>query len=375
MKINELVQENDMSSFLKDLQKNNPKFKNLRIHGDPEHDELRRQDSEKRETDRAVAHQKSQDDQAQDHADLPHLEAEYAKMKKEYEALGGSDWQYADREQNLSAGERKARSMESGLHHLANRIRRAKKHGEQGVAEAVDIGKEWMSDTELDQYVPNRLQQQWRELLGYDMNGNPSAYWANLTGGYEPDVNDPQHRALMVKVANKWFTAKKIPNVKFFDVKDADDELEWLVQIGQQGVAEGDSGAKYKVKSIGRDAKGDYYISPSTGQKVYKKGVKVGDHENPKTGEHKGVEEGKPMGESATVGATSAANISTVDAPHLSPGKARGKKSYIGSPGKSGSKSPPQPKVNQPKNKDGTAKNGLDIKGASLFGGPPIKRR
>jgi hypothetical protein len=44
----------------------------------------------------------------------------------------------------------------------------------------------------------------------------------------------------MVKVANKWFAAKKIPNVKFYNVKDADDELEWLVQIGQQGVAEGD---------------------------------------------------------------------------------------------------------------------------------------
>jgi len=83
----------------------------------------------------------------------------------------------------------------------------------------------------------------------------------------------------------------------------------------------------------------------------------------------------KPKNESATVGATSAANIGTVDAPHISPGKARGKKSYTGSPGKSGSKAPPQPKVNQPKNKDGTAKNGLDIKGASLFGGPPIKRR
>ena len=109
----------------------------------------------------------------------------------------------------------------------------------QGVAEGVDIGQEWMSDTELDQYVPQQLQQQWRELLGYDRNGNPSALWSNLTGGYEPDVNDPQHRALMVKVANKWFAAKKIPNVKFFNVKDADDELEWLVQIGEQGVAEG----------------------------------------------------------------------------------------------------------------------------------------
>jgi hypothetical protein len=116
---------------------------------------------------------------------------------------------------------------------------------EQGMAEAVDIGQEWMSDTELDQYVPDRLQQQWRELLGYDQNGNPSALWANLTGGYEPDVRDPQHRALMVKVANKWFAAKKIPNVKFFDVKDADDELEWLVQIGQQGVAE-EWSKKYK---------------------------------------------------------------------------------------------------------------------------------
>ena len=109
----------------------------------------------------------------------------------------------------------------------------------KGVAEAVDIGQEWMSDTELDQYVPQQLQQEWRELVGYDRNGNPSALWANLTGGYEPDVNDPQHRALMVKVANKWFASKKIPNVKFFNVKDADDELEWLVQIGAQGVAEG----------------------------------------------------------------------------------------------------------------------------------------
>jgi hypothetical protein len=36
--------------------------------------------------------------------------------------------------------------------------------------------------------------------------------------------------------------------------------------------------------------------------------------------------------ETATAGATSAANIGTVDAPHHSPGKARGKKSYLGDP-------------------------------------------
>jgi len=89
----------------------------------------------------------------------------------------------------------------------------------------------------------------------------------------------------------------------------------------------------------------------------------------------------KNIKETATAGATSAANIGTVDAPQLSPGKARGKRSYTGSPGTgSGTKAPPQPKVVQPKNSDGTAKNGLDIKGTSLFGGPKneaqvIKRR
>jgi len=131
--------------------------------------------------------------------------------------------------------------LESDLEDVHARIQQIKPDAilEQGVAEGVDIGQEWMSDTEVDQYVPQQLQQQWRDLLGYDRNGNPSALWSNLTGGYEPDVNDPQHRALMVKVANKWFAAKKIPNVKFFNVKDADDELEWLVQIGEQGVAEG----------------------------------------------------------------------------------------------------------------------------------------
>lgn len=79
--------------------------------------------------------------------------------------------------------------------------------------------------------------------------------------------------------------------------------------------------------------------------------------------------------ESATAGATSSGNIATVVNPHISPGPARGKKSYIGSPTSgSGTKAPPQPKVKQPKNKDGTAKNALDIK-ASLFGeGNFVKR-
>lgn len=52
-------------------------------------------------------------------------------------------------------------------------------------------------------------------------------------------------------------------------------------RFGEQGVAEGSAGAKYKIKSIGKDKNGDYYISPNTGKKVYKN-AKVGDHETPR---------------------------------------------------------------------------------------------
>jgi hypothetical protein len=115
----------------------------------------------------------------------------------------------------------------------------------KGVAEGLDIGQEWMSDTELDQFVPDQLEQEWRELVGYDMDGNVHPLWINMTGEYEPNSSDPQHRAWMVKVANKWFDTKQIPNVKFFAVKEVEDELEWLVQIGQQGVAEGENKGLY----------------------------------------------------------------------------------------------------------------------------------
>ena len=60
--------------------------------------------------------------------------------------------------------------------------------------------------------------------------------------------------------------------------------------------------------------------------------------------------------ELSTAGSTSAGNIATVANPHISPGSARGKKSYTGSPGKSGSKSPPQPKPKPQKPTD----NALD---------------
>ena len=70
--------------------------------------------------------------------------------------------------------------------------------------------------------------------------------------------------------------------------------------------------------------------------------------------------------EDASSGATSAGSIASIANPHISPGPARGKKSYTGSPGKSGTKSPPQPKVK-------TA-NALDSN-ISLFGEDSLLKR
>lgn len=78
----------------------------------------------------------------------------------------------------------------------------------------------------------------------------------------------------------------------------------------------------------------------------------------------------KDLLETATAGSTSAGNIATVVNPHISPGSARGQKSYIGKPGQSGTKAPPQPKPKKQKPTD----NALDMK-TSLFGeGNAIKR-
>ena len=79
--------------------------------------------------------------------------------------------------------------------------------------------------------------------------------------------------------------------------------------------------------------------------------------------------------ETASAGATSSANIASVANPNIAIGQARGNKSYTGSPGKSGTKAPKQPKVKQPKTAQGTAKNALDITNVSLFGGPAFIRR
>ena len=78
----------------------------------------------------------------------------------------------------------------------------------------------------------------------------------------------------------------------------------------------------------------------------------------------------KKMREQATAGATSAGNIASLANPHVAAGSDRFKKSYTGTPGKSGTKAPNVPKPKKQKPTD----NALDMKGTSLFGGPAISR-
>lgn len=74
--------------------------------------------------------------------------------------------------------------------------------------------------------------------------------------------------------------------------------------------------------------------------------------------------------ETATAGSTSSGMVGSIANPHISPGSARGKTSYTGAPGRSGTRSPPQPKPRKQKPSD----NALDMK-TSLFGEGNLLKR
>ena len=83
--------------------------------------------------------------QAKDLADLvarlPELKSEYEQMKDKYKSLGGSNWQYADREQNLTDREREARSMEGPMNNLWRQIQAAEKS--QAASEDFELGDDF----------------------------------------------------------------------------------------------------------------------------------------------------------------------------------------------------------------------------------------
>jgi hypothetical protein len=89
-------------------------------------DKMRQRQAERDAQAKAERQQKIQ----KDIDNLPDLIAQYNRMESEYESMGGSNWQYADSEQNLSDEERRARNMETSMRQLANRIHAAKKASE-----------------------------------------------------------------------------------------------------------------------------------------------------------------------------------------------------------------------------------------------------
>jgi hypothetical protein len=84
-------------------------------------------------------------DMADTIAQLPQLRDELDQMKAKYKSLGGSNWQYADREQNLTDREREARSMEGPINNLWRRIsaaEKAQKNEDSNISERVT--PEWV---------------------------------------------------------------------------------------------------------------------------------------------------------------------------------------------------------------------------------------
>ena len=62
---------------------------------------------------------------AKDKADLPNLEKRHAELSAIHEK--GKNWQYADRDQNMTPDERAARGVSSELQRLSGRISAAKR--------------------------------------------------------------------------------------------------------------------------------------------------------------------------------------------------------------------------------------------------------
>jgi len=116
MKLADLFENDSMNDYFKQLQKTNPRFANLRVHGDPEHDELRKQDR--------TAYQARQKQTAANAAavDVDALKKELAAKQTKYKQLGGDSYQYADR---MMPQDLEAQQVHREINSLARRIQAA----------------------------------------------------------------------------------------------------------------------------------------------------------------------------------------------------------------------------------------------------------
>jgi len=113
MRLNDLFENDSLKDYFKQLQKTDPRFSNIRIHGDPEHDELRKQDQ--------AAYQARQK-QAAVSVDVDALKQQLAAAQAEYQRLGGDSYQYADR---MMPQDYEAQRVHQQINSLARRIQAA----------------------------------------------------------------------------------------------------------------------------------------------------------------------------------------------------------------------------------------------------------
>ena len=117
MRLSEITENNSLTDYFKQLQKTDPKFANIRIHGDPEHDELRKQDQ--------AAYQDRQKQAAASAAasvDIDALKQQLAALEAKYKQLGGDSYQYADR---MMPRDLEAQQVHQQINSLARRIQAA----------------------------------------------------------------------------------------------------------------------------------------------------------------------------------------------------------------------------------------------------------
>mgnify|MGYP000300410325 CR=1 FL=1 len=113
MKLADLFENDSLTDYFKQLQKTNPRFANLRVHGDPEHDELRKQDR--------TAYQARQKQTAAA-VDVDALKQQLAAAQAKYKQLGGDSYQYADR---MMPRDLEAQALHQQINSLTRRIQAA----------------------------------------------------------------------------------------------------------------------------------------------------------------------------------------------------------------------------------------------------------
>ncbi len=116
-------------------------------------------------------------------AKLPELKAEYEKISARYKALGGSNWQYADREQNLSAGEREARSLEGPMNNLWRQISAAEKAQKAGLGESATAGATSAGNMAVGAVYPNKKGKTYKNKDGTVKNALDVKGANLMTGG------------------------------------------------------------------------------------------------------------------------------------------------------------------------------------------------